>query len=78
MTLPGRTIRSHPIAPAAVNPARRISHTAMSVPVRPRPARQWTATAPGSASQTSRKLATMASDGTVQSVKKRSCGGWRV
>ena len=36
MTDPGRMMRSHPIASRAVKPCDRISHSAMSVPVRHR------------------------------------------
>ena len=49
----------HPTFPtpalAAPKPARRIIHSAMSVPVRPSSDRQCTATAPAAASQMSRK-----------------------
>ena len=34
---PGRITRSHPIASRPVNPRRRITYTAISVPVRPQP-----------------------------------------
>ena len=72
MTLPGRTIRSQPMASSALNPACFINQRATSVPVRPSPARQWTATAPLAASQMSRKRSTIASVGTVQSLKYSS------
>ena len=62
-------IRSHPIASRAVNPCRRIRLSAMSVPVRPSPARQCTATTPAAASAMRWNRATTAGGGGVQSSK---------
>ena len=49
-----------------------MSHRAISVPVRPSPARQCTASAPSVDSATLKKRSTMASQGVEQSTKKRS------
>ena len=46
-----------------------IIHKPMSVPVRPRPARQWTASTPGVRSTRSRNRSTTPSGGIVQSSK---------
>ena len=46
MTDPGRMMRSQPIASRAVKPLCRIRYSAISVPIRPSPARQCTTTAP--------------------------------
>ena len=67
---PSRMIRSHPIAFRAVNPCDRISHSAISVPVRP--AWQCTATCPFAASAARRKAATTASGGHGQSSNARA------
>ena len=49
-----------------------IMKSPIKVPVRPRPAKQWTATAPRVPSLIRMKRSTISSDGVVQSVKKRS------
>ena len=59
------------MAALAAKPACRIIHSAISVPVRPSPARQCTATT-GSAATTARKAETTPGGGVVQSGKKRS------
>ena len=65
-------ICSHPIASRAANPRDRIRHPPISVPVRPSPALQCTATRPAASSMMSRKRRTASADGAVQSSKGRS------
>mmetsp|Transcript_5521 Transcript_5521/g.11170 ORF Transcript_5521/g.11170 Transcript_5521/m.11170 type:complete len:261 (-) Transcript_5521:924-1706(-) len=72
MTLPGRHTRSQAMASLAAKSRCFIMYSAMSVPVRPRPARQCTARAPSLVSAMRRNLSTMLSEGVEQSVKKRS------
>eukprot|EP00961_Rhodomonas_salina_P201926 2723675-Rhodomonas_salina.1 len=72
MTEPGRHTRSHAIASVAEKSMCFIMYMAISVPVRPSPARQCTAIAPSDVSAMRRNLSTIASEGVEQSVKKRS------
>mmetsp|Transcript_25811 Transcript_25811/g.79636 ORF Transcript_25811/g.79636 Transcript_25811/m.79636 type:complete len:228 (-) Transcript_25811:620-1303(-) len=63
MTHPGRQMRHHAMHSRDVRPKCFIKNTEMSVPVRPRPALQCTATAPFCVSHMSRKARTTVSDG---------------
>ena len=70
---PGRTMRSQAMASRAVKPWCRIIHSPMSVPVRPRPARQCTATTPSpAASHASMKRSTMSSGGTCPAAMRHN------
>mmetsp|Transcript_16437 Transcript_16437/g.41537 ORF Transcript_16437/g.41537 Transcript_16437/m.41537 type:complete len:214 (-) Transcript_16437:810-1451(-) len=66
-------MRRYPIASRAVKPWCFIMCTAIRVPVRPRPARQWMATGQSIESTRSRKRLTMSAEGVVQSWNSRSC-----
>ena len=70
--LPGRQIRIHPMKAAAGNAKCFKQYRAIRLPVRPRPALQWTAMAPGSLSAISKNLATILGFGGVPSVKNNS------
>ena len=59
------------MASRAVKRSDRISHSAISVPVRPSPALQCTATTPSAASTACRKASTTVSGGQVQSSNSR-------
>ena len=61
--LPGRTIRSQPIASRALNPWCFIMYSPISVPVRPSPARQCTATGPDTPSAMARNFPTTSAGG---------------
>ena len=73
MTLPGRTIRSQPMALLDVNPKCFMMWSEMRVPVRPSPDLQCTAMAPSPYSSVMRRNSSaISSGGVVQSSKMRS------
>ena len=69
---PGLAIRIHPIKSAGGKPICFITYRAMSVPVLPNPALQWTAIAPFSFSECAKNYSTILSGGVDPSKKYKS------